>query len=252
MILVVLLWGGNFVSTKIALPDMPPLMLAGARFGLGALVIFLWGIISKVDLVPKRDDIFSLLILSLLFASQIITFNLGVNLTLAGRASIFMSMNPIFVALFAHLLIPNDRLNLRKIIGLMLAFCGIIVIFRDRAGINNARITGDAILIASACIVGFMSIYIKKLAQSINACKMLLWEMIFGLIPFFGLSMIFESTSQVNLSQSLVISLLYQSIVVAGLSFVIWTLLLKRYSASKISVFTFAMPIFGVARVDIK
>lgn len=246
MLLVVLLWGGNVVATKIALPDMPPFMLAGVRFGLGAIVVGLWGIFNSSDLIPKKSEIFPLIILSALFAAQICTFNLGLNLTLAGRASIFMSINPFFVALLAHFIIPNDRLNITKIIGLILAFLGIIIVFRDKVAINGSRILGDAILISSSAIVGFMTIYIKKLAQNINTYKLLFWEMIFSLIPFFGLSLIFEDISQVNMSSNLFLALLYQSIIVAGISFIIWTVLLRSYSASKLSVFVFAMPIFGV------
>lgn len=246
MLLVVLLWGGNFVATKVALPHMPPFMLAGVRFGLGAIVIGTWSILNKTELLPKKKEILPLIILSAIFSAQICTFNLGLNMTLAGRASIFMSINPFFVALLAHFIIPNDRLNIRKIIGLILAFFGIIIVFRDKVGINGSRILGDAILISSSAIVGFMTIYIKKLAQDINTYKLLFWEMIFSLIPFFGLSFIFEDISQVNTSGKLFLSLLYQSVIVAGISFIVWTVLLRSYSASKLSVFVFAMPIFGV------
>lgn len=246
MLLVVLLWGGNVVATKVALPDMPPFMLAGVRFGLGAIVIGVWSILNKTDLIPKKREVLPLIILSVLFSAQICTFNLGLNMTLAGRASIFMSINPFFVALLAHFIIPNDRLNIKKIIGLILAFLGIIIVFRDKVGINGSRILGDAILISSSAIVGFMTIYIKKLAQNINTYKLLFWEMIFSLIPFFGLSFIFEDISQVNASSNLFLALLYQSVIVAGISFIVWTVLLRSYSASKLSVFVFAMPIFGV------
>jgi len=238
------LWGGNFVATKIALNDMPPFMLAGVRFAIGALVIAIWGVFCKADLKPHRGEIFPLVVMAILFSVQICTFNLGIKYTLAGRSSIFLSINPIFVAILAHFFIPNDRLNTKKI--LVLAFCGILVVFRDKIGVNHSRITGDAILIVSALIVSTMTIYTKKLVQSINTYKLLLWQMVLGLIPFFGLSFAFEELSQNNVTPSLVISMLYQSVIIAGFSFILWTLLLKRYSASKLSVFIFTMPIFGV------
>ena len=240
------LWGGNFVATKIALNDMPPFMLAGVRFAIGALVIAIWGVFCKADLKPHRGEIFPLVVMAILFSVQICTFNLGIKYTLAGRSSIFLSINPIFVAILAHFFIPNDRLNTKKILGLVLAFCGILVVFRDKIGVNHSRIIGDAILIVSALIVSTMTIYTKKLVQSINTYKLLLWQMVLGLIPFFGLSFAFEELSQNNVTPSLVISMLYQSVIIAGFSFILWTLLLKRYSASKLSVFIFTMPIFGV------
>jgi len=246
LFLLTFIWGGNFVATKIALNDMPPFMLAGVRFAIGALVIALWGVISKADLKPHRKEIIPLVIMSILFSAQICTFNLGIKYTLAGRSSIFLSINPIFVAILAHFFIPNDRLNIKKILGLILAFCGMLVVFRDKIGINDSRIIGDVILIVSALIVSIMTIYTKKLVQCINTYKLLLWQMVLGLIPFFVLSFTFEELSQNNITLSLVISIFYQSVIIAGFSFILWTLLLKRYSASKLSVFIFIMPIFGV------
>lgn len=231
---------------KIALRDMPPLILAGLRFALGALTIGVWGIFNNIELKPRRGEVTSLIILSLIFAAQIGTFNVGTKFTQAGRVSLFINTHPFFVAVLAHFFVQNDRLNIRKVLGLILAFCGIFVIFRDKIGLNDSRITGDVIILVSGALLGVLAVYTKRLVQHINAYKLLLWEMIFGLAPFFGLSLIFERLSPYDISFNLVIALLFQGTVVAGFAFVAWTLLLKRHSASKISAFLFATPLFGV------
>jgi drug/metabolite transporter (DMT)-like permease len=246
LLLLTFLWGGNFVATKISLDYMQPFMLAGVRFAIGALFIAIWGLFAKAELKPQKSEIFPLLIMAILFSAQICTFNLGIKYTLAGRSSILMSMNPIFVAIFAHFFIPNDRLNLKKISGLILAFLGMIVVFRDNIGVDRSQVIGDIIIISSALIVSVMTVYTKKLVQNINLYKLLLWQMVIGLIPFFGLSFALEDFSQDSVNFDLILSIFYQSVIVAGFSFILWTLLLKRHSASKLSVFIFTMPIFGV------
>lgn len=246
LLLLACLWGGNAVAVKIGLIYTRPFLLAGFRFALGALVIGLWGIFSKIDLKPRRGEISSLVILSLLFAAQICTFTLGVDLTLAGRASLFINTYPFFVAILAHFFISNDRLNIRKALGLILAFLGVFAIFRDKIADGGSRATGDSLMLISGFLLGVLGVYTKKLVQRINAYKLLLWEMILALPLFFGLGMIFERSYSHIISLSLILSVMYQGIVVAGFCFVAWTLLLKRHSASKVSAFMFATPLFGV------
>jgi len=246
LMLLSCLWGGNAVAMKIALNYMEPFVLAGIRFALGAIVIALWSIFNNIEIKLKRGDLASLIIISLMFAAQICTFNLGTKYTTAGRTSLFINTHPFFVALLAHFFIPNDRLSIRKVAGLILAFAGIFIVMRDKIGLDSWRIIGDAIILISGFILGILGIYTKILVQRINAYKLLFWQMVFGLIPFFGLSLIFERSSSYNISSSVIIALLFQGIAVAGFGFVVWTLILKRHSASRSSAFLFATPLFGV------
>jgi len=246
MLLLACFWGGNAIAVKIGLRYTRPFLLAGLRFGLGALVIAGWGIFNRIDLRPHRSELAHLLILSLIFTAQICTFTMGVDSTLAGRASLFINTHPFFVAILAHFLISNDRLSIRKASGLILAFLGIYLVFRDRMGASDTRIMGDSLILVSAIFLGILGVYTKRLVQRINAYKLLLWQMIFALAPFFVLSLIFERSASHVISLNLVLAIMYQGIVVAGFCFVTWTLLLKRHSASKISAFLFATPLFGV------
>lgn len=246
VLIVACLWGGNAVAMKVALRDMPPFILAGFRFALGALIIWLWSKFKNIDVKIQRQDVFSLIILSLLFAAQICTFNLGTKYTTAGRSSVFINVNPFFIAIFAHFYIPNDRLSIRKVIGFILASLGIYVVFRDKIETSEPHVLGDVIMLSSGLLFSILTIYTKKLMQRMGVYKILLWQMVFGLVPFFGLSLIFERSAQYSVNLELIIILLYQGWLVAGIAFIIWTTLLNRYSASKISAFLFVTPLFGI------
>jgi len=246
ILLLALFWGGNAVAVKIALRDTRPFILAGLRFSVGALAIGLWGVFNRIDLIPRRGEIHHLIMLSLIFAAQICTFTTGIDLTLASRASLFINTHPFFVAIIAHFFIPNDKLSVKKSLGLILAFCGVFIIFRDRIGLGGSSLTGDGLMLTSALFLGVLGVYIKKVVQRINAYKLLFWHMVFALIPFFGLGLIFERSSPHTLTLNLVLAVLYQGGVVAGFCFVVWTLILKRHSASKASAFMFTTPLFGV------
>lgn len=247
IMLLSLLWGGNSPAMKIALRDMQPFILAGLRFTLAAMAVWGWAIYKGIPLSLKRGELSSLIVLALFFAAQISTFNIGTHLSLASRASLLINTHPFFVALMAHLLIPSDKLNLRKVIGLLVAFSGVALIFRDSL-IPSGRfhLLGDLILVLSAFILGAQTIYTKRLVQDMAPIKLLAWQMSFALIPFYLMSLLFEDPSGWRVSGSVVGMLIYQGMLVGFFCFITWTTLLRRYSASKIAAFLFATPIFGV------
>lgn len=246
VLLVACLWGGNAVAMKVALKYMPPLILAGLRFALGAIIILIWGRFKNIDFKIRKDELLSLIILSILFSAQICTFNFGTKYTTAGRSSVLINVNPFLIAILAHFFVPDDKLTIRKIIGLILAFWGVFIVFRDKIETSEPHLLGDVIMLISGFLFSVLTIYTKKLMQRIGVYKILIWEMLFGLVPFFGLSLIFERNAHFAVSLELIIALLYQGGLVASVAFIVWTTLLSRHSASKISAFLFATPLFGV------
>jgi len=191
-------------------------------------------------------EILPLATLGIISAAQISTFNIGTNFSLAGRSALLTNTHPFFVAVLTHFFIPNDRLNLKKIIGLMVAFFGVFLFFRDSfISKNSAYLLGDIILFVSAMIVAIRTVYVKTVVQKIDAIKLLAWEMSFALIPFYLMSLIFERHLPGNLTWSLVGALTYQGLIAGTFGFLTFTTLIKKHSASIISAFLFMTPIFG-------
>lgn len=246
MLLLALFWGGNSPAVKIALRDIPPFILAALRFTLAAVAIWAWAISKNIPVALKSDEFLSLGILGIIFAAQIITFTIGTDLSLAGRAALLINTHPLFVALLAHFFILSDRLTIRKVIGLIVAFFGVVSIFRENfISDNSSYMLGDMVLLLSAILLGTQTVYVKKIVQGINPIKLLAWQMNFGLIQFYAMSFIFEKPSEWNVTWSATGALAYQGLIVGAFCFLTWTTLLKKYSASRMSAFLFMTPIFG-------
>lgn len=246
--LLALFWGGNSPAVKIALRDMSPLILAGLRFTLAAIAIWIWAISRRSQLALKPDELLPVGILGMILAAQISAFTIGTHLSLANRGVLLINTHPFFVAVLAHFFIPSDRLTVRKVVGLLVAFFGILLFFRENfvAG-NTSYLLGDLILVISAMLLAIQSIYVKKVVQRINPIKLLLWQITFALIPFYAMSFIFEEPSQWKMTWNVAGALMYQGVIVGGFCYFTWTTLIKKYSASKMSAFMFTTPIFGVA-----
>ena len=218
------------------------------RFLVGLISIYTWARTNRIPLAIERGEPVHLIAMALLFTIQILFLNAGVHHTLAGHSSVLINTFPFFVALLAHFFVPGDRISGRKVLGLILAFSGVFSVFQGtwEETRGSDHLLGDLFVLISGFLLGAKAVYTKRLLAYINPYKLLVWQMLFSLIPFFAISAAAEGISSYHFSTRVVGAILYQGFFVAGFCFVTWTLLLKRHSPSKLSVFFFATPLFGV------
>ena len=235
------LWGGNSVAIKIALSGIPPLALAGARFLLGGLVVLCWSMALRIPLRLSGPERRGLLFLVLLFLVQIYLLNTGTLYTSAGRSTILISTYPFFTSLFAHLSIPGDRLSRLKVVGMVVSFAGVVLIFTESLALGDVQyLPGDLMVLTSALLLGARQVYAKWLTQGIHPAKLLLYQASLSLPVFFLLSALLER------HVAYTAAVLYQGLVIAGFCFIVATSLLRRYRASRLGAFGFITPVFGV------
>ncbi len=246
-LLTAVLWGGNAVAIKIALQGLPPLALAGFRFAIGGVAILLWARLRGTSLRLSRRDIPAVALLIALFVAQIYLLNAGTQYTLAGRSAVFIATYPFFTAIFAHVFFSGDALSRSRVAGMALAFLGVALVFSESLLKDHALyLLGDAMVLGSGVLLGGRQVYTKALAQRIEPAGLLVWQAGLSVPVFFLLSAFFESGRPLRLTPFVLSGVLYQGVVVAGFCFFVLTALLKRYRASRVGVFGFVTPLFGV------
>jgi len=245
VVLLCFLWGGLTPSLKLSLMGIPPLAVAGWRFLTGLIAIWVWCRLNGIRLYVPRKAHLPLFLYSLVFVVQISGVNFGTRLTTSNFAVILINTSPLFVALLAHFLIPNDKLTLRKAIGLAVAFLGVTVIFLASAP-GTDQLRGNVLVLLGGFLLGVIHVYGKFLLRRLSAFQVVFWEFVYGISFFFPLSLLFESGETYRLSAAVIVAVLYQGLVIAGFGFVTWVYLLQRYSASKLASFQFSIPVFGV------
>ena len=246
-LLTAFLWGGLQPFIKIGLTGMPPLAMAAARFAVGLVVVAAAAALGRVALRANRADWAKLAGLSALFTLQIAFLNEGARLTSASRATVLMSAHPFFVALFCHAIVPGDRLTLTKLLGIGVAFGGLLSIFADgTAPGGDGYLSGDVLVLGSAVLLGLRQSVLKRLLHAMHPYAVLFWQSLLSLPAFCLLSLLLEEDAAWDLSGAVVGAILYQGVVVAGLCFILWTFLLRHHSASRLGVFALATPVSGV------
>lgn len=244
---VTTLWSGNSIAIKAGLDYAPAIRLGWMRMLAGAVVILGWAIYTRADLKIHRDEWWPLISLSVFFGIQIIFMNLGIKYTTAGHATVLIVTSSIWIAVLSHFFIPGDRLAPARLIGIMVAYSGIIVISADSLRGSGAEnmIVGDILSAISGFLLGARIVYNARLVSRIDPAKMLLFQAAVGAIAFIIISFIFEPEPWLWTWQ-LAVSLFYQGMVIAGFGFLAMLLMTKYFFPSRISAISLTQPVTGI------
>lgn len=242
------LWGGNPVAVKLGLEVFPPLWSGFLRFALGATCVALWALVARIPLMPTREEWPTYLWLGVLFTLQIALLNTGFGATTAVNGAVLVSTNPLFGVLFAHFLVPGDRLRPARALGVLIAFVGTAFVLTRGAGPDGMQgpSAGDWIVLASACLLGFRLALSGRVLKRVNEVRLTLWMMIVSLPLFFAGAIAFEAIRWENLGFAPLAGIVYQGVVIAGLAFTVNFALMRRYSPSVMISFNFVAPVAGV------
>jgi len=134
LLLTAVFWGGTFIAARVVTQNVGPFSASFLRFAIASLCLAV--IIRKLEGgLPrlKRDQIIPVILLGMtgVFAYNVFFF-LGLKTVTAGRASVIIAMNPIFIALFASLLF-RERLSRINVTGILLCVMGAIVVISEGA-----------------------------------------------------------------------------------------------------------------------
>lgn len=236
------------MAVKLGLEVFPPMWSAFVRFLIATICVVLWARYQGISICLPKGHRVTLLIVGTAFTVQITVMNIGFSLTSGAVASILQSTNPLFVALFAHFLVSDDRLDLRKSVGLVLAFVGVALVLLKSTGLETIGVIGIGgfIVLASSMLLGLRLVLMVKPLRALDEVPVVFWMMVIGLVPFAVGGLLFETVHWENLGWVPVAGLLYQGMVIAGLGFMVFSYLMKRYSPSIVASFNFVSPLSGV------
>jgi drug/metabolite transporter (DMT)-like permease len=251
MLLLCLAWGLNMVAVKLGNAGIPPVLQAGLRSLVAALLVALWCRARGVSLAGWRGEaLWPGLAAGVLFGLEFLMIFIGLQFTTAARAVLFLYGAPFFVAAGAHWLLPDDRLTPARAAGLALAFGGLLLAFGDKVGPgagSGASLVGDLLLLGGGFLWGATTVLVKASAlRSTPPALVLQYQLIVSAVLLLLASPLLGESWDLALTPSVVLSFTYQAIGIAFASYTAWFWLVGRYSASRLSAFSFLTPIFGV------
>lgn len=241
-------WGVNQVAIKISNTGISPILGAGLRSLVATLFLMAWCWIQGVRLFNRDGSLGHGIVIGLLFAGEFVFLYWGLVLTTASHSVIFLYTAPFFVAVGAHLFLPDEPLRAGKVVGLALAFAGLWLAVADGLTFPTRReLQGDLLELIAALMWAATTVVIKRRTDlRLTPQKTLFYQLAFSAVVLIGLSLAVKEAAITDPRPLVLIAFFYQSVLVAFVSYLAWFWLLAHYPASNLAAFSFWTPVFGV------
>ena len=253
MVVLCAIWGMQQVVLKATAADITPMMQIALRSFAAAVLVWL--------LMHKRGERMDLsdgtlrpgIVVGLLFGLEFILVGEGLRHTSASHMVVFLYTAPIFAALGLHWKLPAERLGAVQWLGIALAFAGLALAFFGRSQpaaafhANAADILwGDFLGLMAGVAWGATTVVVRTSALSrAPATQTLLYQLIGAAVLLLATAFA-TGQAHVNYTPQVWASLAFHTLVVSFASFLVWFWLLRNYLASRLGVFSFLTPLFGI------
>jgi drug/metabolite transporter (DMT)-like permease len=250
----VLIWSSTWVTIKIGLEDVPPLLGAGVRFVLAGA-----GLLAVARVLGRRlntDAILAGILALLPFAGAYGLIYWGEQYVPSGLAAVLFGVMPLYSATIASVALADEPLRARLLAGIAVAIGGLAIAFGESLALGDAE---WALLAASACAVAPLcaaigNVSIKRRGQSLDPIVLNAWAMLGGGALLLVASAPAEDWASAAWSAQAVGSIAYLAAIGSAVPFVTLTILLRELPAVTVSYITLLLPFgalaFGAALYD--
>ena len=248
MLVLAMLWGLQQVAIKLALFGVSPVAQAATRSIVATLLLAGWSRRRGIALFDRDGTLPAGLVAGLLFGAEFILIYAGLEHTAAARMVVFVYLAPVLTALGLVWFVPGERLSGVQWAGVFLAFGGLVVAFADSFTVpGRTTLRGDLYGVIAAALWAATTVLIRSTRlSSARAEKTLFYQLAVSALMLPLASVGLGEAGVMHVDATVVVSLVFQSVVVAFASYLTWFWLLTRYLAARLAVFSFLSPMFGV------
>lgn len=250
-----ILWGSAFPCVKIgykmlniqADDSASQILFAGMRFTLaGIIAIIIGSVINKKPLIPSKSSWKRIMVLSSFQTIfQYFFYYIGLANTTGVKASVIVGTNVFTAILISAFVFRLEKMTAAKAIGCIIGFSGIIVMnLADFNGSLSLNLKGDGMIFLSTLAYTMSSVTLKKYSQQDNTVMLSGYQFLFGgiIMSIGGLAFGGKVTGFTTGSVAILVYLA----LVSAVAYSIWSILVKYNPISKVAVFGFMNPVFGV------
>lgn len=247
-ILICLLWGSTWLAIRLGLDSLTPVFSAGIRFTFASFIIFIIMKIKKIEL--QIDSLSVKLYFILGFLSFVIPFGLvywAEQFIPSGLASIIFAVMPFFVILFSVFALKEQKIYAVQIIGVLLGFFGIVLIFSEDLFVDLSQdIWGMGAVLISSIMQAGIAVTMKKYGKHLNPLSMNFLPLLLAGFTMLIYGYVFEDFSFNKFDLNAFISVGYLAIFGTVMTFTTYYWLMKKINIVLLSVSTFITPIIAV------
>lgn len=253
LVAVNIIWAGSTVATKIALTDVPAMVLAFTRFSLSAVLLYSLALWRGVDLRISRKDWLAFwgfgtfgLCVTYVFVYA------GIHRCSASVSSLMLASEPVFLTVLSYLIL-HEQISRIRIIGVVFGLIGVFLIVENSwvfHGLSGGGIGG--VLIALGLLFESASVVVGKgLVSKYPPLSVVTYQMLIGAIALapFAAVQFFQHLHQghpIHVSSASIWSITYLIIPCTVVGYMVWFTLLEKRGPGEMSLFVFVQPVVGV------
>lgn len=241
-LLIVSIWGANFVAVKIALREMPPLLLCTVRFVFVAFPAVFF--VPRPAVTLRQLLLYGLTMFGLQFGFLFLGMQLGVP---AGLTSLVLQFQ-VFVTLALAAVVLKERITFAQIAGALIAGVGFVIVAAHTGG--DVSLAGLVCVLLAATSWGYANFSSKRLGR-VNPLALVVWGGLVVPLPMALASLVFEgpaaiarSLAHIDAATAWSVAYVVYGSTLVGYSF--WSWLLARHAASTVTPFALLVPVCGM------
>jgi drug/metabolite transporter (DMT)-like permease len=256
------IWGSTWLFIKIGLADLPPVSFAALRFVVAPLPLLAW-LALRHRVTPRMRSSRHPVIASfsgrdwrVMTITGLLTFTVnyilvfwGESFIPAGLAAILYTTFPITGMLLAHWLLPAEPLSRRKLLGALVAFAGVVVIFQQEVAVRGMMaLLGSAAIVVAAAGTAYADIVVKRDCAHIEPVTLTAVQMVVSVGPMLVLGIALDGNPlALHWTTRAVVSLLYLALIGSALTFTLLYWLIQRAQVTRVMFIPFMSTVVAVA-----
>ncbi|MFC7187065.1 DMT family transporter [Halorubrum yunnanense] len=246
-VLLAILWGTSFVAIEAGLHYFPPLLFAGVRYAIAGAIVLGVAAVASGRTVPRgRDEWLGVAVAATFVIATYHGLLYVGELYISGAvAAVVVSLVPVLTAVFAALLLPNERLGAVEIGGFALGVLGVVVIADPTGGgAGSAAPLGVGLAFAGAVAFSLGAVLLRPLRTDLPIAALQGWAMVIGAgLLFVGAAALGESPAAIIWSDTAIASLAYLTLLSGALAFLIYFALLDAVGPAQLHLVGYVEPV---------
>ncbi|MGG2067343.1 DMT family transporter [Bacillus sp. S14(2024)] len=248
------LWGSAFPFIKLSYVqlDIQPhevgeqILFAGYRFFLaGVMLLFFFKALGK-NISFQKGTAKQLVQIGLFQTFlQYVCFYIGLSYSTGIEGAVISGTSSFFQIVLAHFLYKDDSLNMRKIVGVSIGFCCVILVNIPKGNMDFHFGIGELLLLVAAMLYSYGNILAKEGSKTMDVGYMTAYQMIIGSLGLLFIGILQDGFMPFTFHMQTLLMLLYLSFLSAA-GFCIWNTVMKYNKVGKVSMYMFFIPVFGV------
>lgn len=249
LVLLAGLWGPSFLFIKVAVAEIPPLTMVLGRVAIAAILLNLV-LLTQGQRLPGWGPVWKHLAIIALVHNAIpfVLFGWGEQYVDSALASIMNGTTPLFTIVLAHFFVMDDKMTLRKMVGALVGFGGLVILVAPSfLGGVQASTWGLLALALAASLYAVAIVYARLHLRGLPSMVAPAGQMLLATMYLLPVALLVDRPFSLPVpSTAALLAVLALGVMGTAVGFIVYYRLIETAAASYTSMVTYLIPVVGV------